>query len=76
MGYKEEIYLYIFKGGTSRSRVRNRANALVPLGKALNLITSSIGEDNKTVGPMVVYLKAYSYFLNSQGKHSLIRYRL
>ena len=38
---------------TGRSRVRNQVDDLEPFGKALILITKSLGEDFKAVGPLV-----------------------
>ena len=50
------------------SRVRNQGDALVPFGKALILITRSLGEDLK---PSAVWLLTHKnlYFLSSQVKY-------
>ena len=49
------------------TQVRNQVDALVPFGKALILITKSLGEDLK---PSAVWLLTYKHlcFLSSQVK--------
>ena len=41
------------------TRVRNQGDALVPFGKALILITRSLGEAPKAVVRLVAYLQAF-----------------